>query len=171
VEEKHKRSAEDEDERKRLDRELIELLNEVRVAMPGVQVLFGFLLAVPFQQRFAQVSDFQRHAYFATLLFAAVAAALLIAPTAYHRLMFRQHDKKALIKFGNRMAIGALVCLAFAMNGAVLLITDVMFGSTTLVVTVAVLASVYSWLWFGVALTRRAADRDGTDPGLPDESG
>jgi hypothetical protein len=131
--------------------------------MPGVQVLFAFLLAVPFATGFKDVTDFQRHAYFATLLLAATSAALLIAPTAYHRIRFRQHDKKALIKFGNRMAIGALVFLALAMNGAVLLITDVLFESTTLVVTVALTLSLYAWLWFGVALTRRA--QDGEDRG------
>ncbi len=161
MEEKHKPSATGEDERERLNRELLELLNEVRVAMPGVQVLFGFLLAVPFAAGFENVTDFQRHTYFATLLLAAVAAALLIAPTAYHRLRFRQRDKYALIKFGNRMAIGALAALALAMNGAVLLVTDYLFRSTTLVVTVGALLSLYVWLWFGVGLTRRAQDDNG----------
>ena len=90
-----------EDEQERLNRQLIELLNELRVAMPGVQVLFGFLLAVPFQQRFEQVSDFQQTVYFVTLLCAAVATAFLIAPSAYHRLMFEQHDKPNIVHIGS----------------------------------------------------------------------
>lgn len=148
-------SQEVEEEQERLNRELIELLNEVRVAMPGVQVLFGFLLAVPFQQRFHLADDFQRHTYLVTLLFAAVATALFIAPTAYHRVMFRQRDKPALIKFGNQVTIAGITCLAIAMNGAVLLVTDVIFTGPTPLVTIAALASVYVWLWFGIPVLRR----------------
>jgi hypothetical protein len=155
VGDEHTPSQDVEDEQERLNRELLELLNEVRVAMPGVQVLFGFLLAVPFQQRFAEADDFQRHTYLVTLLFSAVATAFFIAPTAYHRVMFRQRDKPALIRFGNRMTIAGVISLAIAMNGAVLLVTDVIFKAPTPVVTVLALASVYMWLWFGVALMRR----------------
>src|SRR4051795_10440555 len=89
-------SQEIESEQQRLNRELDQLLGELRVAMPGVQVLFAFLLAVPFQQRFAQATDFQRDVYFVTLLAAAAASALFVAPTAYHRLMFRERDKPRL---------------------------------------------------------------------------
>ena len=111
----------------RLDRELDQLLQELRVAMPGVQVLFAFLLAVPFQQRFAQVSEFQRTVYFVTLLASAAASALFIAPTAYHRLMFRGRDKPRLVALSSRLALAGLVALAVAMNGVILLVTDVLF--------------------------------------------
>src|SRR5215210_4723227 len=137
-----------EDEQERLNRQLIELLNELRVAMPGVQVLFGFLLAVPFQQRFEQVSDFQQTVYFVTLLCAAVATAFLIAPSAYHRLMFEQHDKPNIITVGSGQMVAGLAALALAMNGAVLLVTDVIFESDTAAVTIALLASLYLTLWF-----------------------
>ena len=94
--------------------------------MPGVQVLFAFLLAVPFQQRFAQVTEFQRDVYFGTLLAAAAASALFVAPTAYHRLMFRERDKPQLVSISSKLALAGLACLAIAMNGAVLLVTDVL---------------------------------------------
>ena len=145
----------DETPHERLNRNLIEMLQEVRVAMPGVQVLFGFLLAVPFQQRFQEADTFQRTVYFITLLFAAAATACFVAPTGYHRLMFRLRDKPALVKFGNRMVIMGLVCLAVAMNSAVLLVTDFLFKAPTQIIAVILLASAYIWLWFGVAMLRR----------------
>jgi len=144
-----------EDEQERLNRQLIELLNELRVAMPGVQVLFGFLLAVPFQQRFEQVSDFQQTVYFVTLLCAAVATAFLIAPSAYHRLMFEQHDKPNIVHIGTAQMIAGLCALALAMNGAVLLVTDLLFDSDTVALTLVLLASLYLALWFGFPLVRR----------------
>jgi hypothetical protein len=146
-----------ESRQQRLDRQLDQLLNELRVAMPGVQVLFGFLLAVPFQQRFGDVTDFQRDVYFATLLASAAASACFIAPTAYHRLLFRARDKPRLIDVSSRLAVAGLVCLAVAMNGAVLLVTDVLFGPTTVVVTTGCVAALYVWLWFGLALARRVS--------------
>src|SRR5918996_1213051 len=103
-----------EDRKERLDRELIELLNELRVAIPGVQVLFAFLLTVPFTQRFGDVSEFQKTVYFVTLLCAAAASAFLIAPSAYHRLRFRQRDKHQMVVTSNRLAIVGLAFLALA---------------------------------------------------------
>jgi Family of unknown function (DUF6328) len=148
-----------EEEQQRLNRQLQELLNEMRVAMPGVQVLFGFLLAVPFQQGFKTITDSQRLTYFGTLLAAAVATAFLIAPTAYHRIMFEQHDKPRIIHVGSRQFIIGLVALAVAMNGAVALVTDLVFKGETLVVTVAVTVSLFAWLWFGLGLVRRLSGR------------
>jgi hypothetical protein len=148
-------SQREETEQERLNRELDTLLGELRVAMPGVQVLFAFLLAVPFQQRFAQVTDFQRDVYFATLLAAAAASALFVAPTAYHRLMFRERDKPRLVAISSKLALGGLACLAIAMNGAVLLVTDVLFDTATVAVTVAVTATLFLGLWFGLGLERR----------------
>ena len=145
----------EETERERLDRQLNQLLNELRVAMPGVQVLFAFLLAVPFQQRFAQVTDFQRDVYFVTLLAAAAASALFIAPTAYHRLMFRAQDKPRLVALSSTFALGGLLALAIAINGALLLVTDVLFDGTLVIVTTIVAATLYIGLWFVLGLVRR----------------
>jgi len=102
----------DEEEAERLDRELIELLNELRVVMPGVQVLFGFLLTVPFQQRFTEVDDFQRIVYFATLVLTAASAAFLMGPSAFHRLTFREGQKPYLVELGTRQTIAGMALLA-----------------------------------------------------------
>jgi len=142
----------------RLDRELDQLLQELRVAMPGVQVLFAFLLAVLFQQRFAMVTEFQRSVYFGTLLAAAAASALFIAPTAYHRLMFRGRDKPRLVIISSRLALAGLVALAAAMNGAILLVTDVLFEGTTVVITTLLSAVVFTGLWFVLGAVRRMSD-------------
>lgn len=148
-------SEDEETETERLNRELDQLLNELRVAMPGVQVLFAFLLAVPFQQRFGQVTEFQRTVYFVTLLFSATASAFFIAPTAYHRLTFREREKPMLVRLSSKLAVIGLACLAVAMNGAVLLVTDVLFEQTTVTVTAVVMATAYIGLWFGLGLIRR----------------
>jgi len=144
-----------EKEQEQLNRQMTELLNELRVAMPGVQVLFGFLLAVPFQQRFQDVDAFQRDVYFVTLLAAMTATAFLIAPSAYHRIAFGQHEKRNIIAVGTVQFICGLVALAIAMNGAVLLVTDFIFRATTVIVTLVITGSLFVWLWFGIGLRRR----------------
>jgi cation transport ATPase len=144
-----------EEEQERLNRQMTELLNELRVAMPGVQVLFAFLLAVPFQQRFESVSAFQRDVYLVTLLAAATATAFLVAPSAYHRIAFQQHEKERIIQMGTRWFVCGLVALAVAMSCAVLLVTDLLFTTTTVVIVVAGVASLFGWLWFGIGLWRR----------------
>jgi uncharacterized protein DUF6328 len=149
------KQARSKEEQERLDRQLIELLNEVRVAMPGVQVLFGFLLTVPFQQRFAEATSFQRGVYFVTLVAAAAATALFIAPSAYHRIVFQMGEKQQLIRQGNRQLVAGLVALAVAMNGAVLLVTDFLFSAPTVIVTIVALAAMFFTLWFGLGLFRR----------------
>jgi len=155
-------SQREETDRERLDRQLNQLLNELRVAMPGVQVLFAFLLAVPFQQRFAQVTDFQRDVYFVTLLAAAaVASALFIAPTAYHRLMFQARDKPRLVALSSKFALGGLLALAIAINGALLLVTDVLFDGTAVIVTTIAAATLYIRLWFVLGFVRRIS-KDGS---------
>jgi hypothetical protein len=145
----------DEDEEERLDRELLELLNEVRVAMPGVQVLFGFLLAVPFQQRFDMTTHFQRIVYFTTLLCSAAATAFLVMPVAYHRIVFRRRDKPNIVETGNRSLITGLGFLALAMIGAVVLVTDVIFKAPTVVPTTIGIAGLFATLWFGYGTLRR----------------
>jgi amino acid transporter len=150
----------DETQDERADRNMGELLQELRVALPGVQVLFAFLLAVPFQQRFQQVTSFQTKTYFVVLLLSAAATAFLIAPSAYHRLNFAQGDKPHIVEVANRLSVIGLVILAFAMTGAVLLITDVLFGTTTVAVATACVALMFLALWFVVPLLRRAQHTD-----------
>jgi hypothetical protein len=148
-------SGRDESEEERLDRNLGELLQELRVALPGVQVLFAFLLAVPFQQEFTKITDFQKGVYFATLLLTALTAALLIAPTAYHRLTFRYQQKHRLVFVSNRLAIAGLCTLALAMSCAIMFITDVLFGTKTTLVTTAVTVVVFLFFWAALPLRRR----------------
>ena len=143
------------EEQERLNRQLTELLNELRIAMPGVQVLFAFLLAVPFQQRFETVDSFQRGLYLVTLVAAATATAFFIAPSAYHRIAFQQHEKERIIRMGTRQFVCGLVALAVAMNGAVLLVTDVLFRAPTEIVTTVGVGALFLWLWFGIGLMRR----------------
>jgi Family of unknown function (DUF6328) len=145
-----------ESRKERVDRELMELLNELRVALPGVQFLFAFLLVVPFQQRGAELTDFQRDVYFVTLLAAAVATGLLIAPAAQHRVLFRQQDKEALLRRSNRSATLGLTVLAVAIVSAVLLVTDVVFDLTLAWFTAAVVAALLAWWWLAVPFWKRA---------------
>src|SRR4051812_3484964 len=112
----------------RVDRELIELLNELRVALPGVQFLFAFLLIVPFQQTISRTTEFQRDVYFVALVAAVVATGLLIAPAAQHRILFRQRDKENLLRRSSHSALWGLVFLAIAIVAAVLLGVGVLFG-------------------------------------------
>jgi hypothetical protein len=143
----------------RVNRELIELLNELRVALPGVQVLFAFLLAVPFAQGFADTTDFQRDLFFATLLSTAIASALLIAPSAYHRLNFREKDKEQMLKTSNGLAIAGLVFLALSIVGAVALVADYLYSSTTTIVSAAIGAALFAGFWFVLPFVRRDPER------------
>jgi hypothetical protein len=144
-----------EDEQEQLNRQLSELLQELRVAMPGVQVLFGFLLAATFNQRFAELDAWQKDVYLVTLVCSALATALFIAPTAYHRITFRHGEKRKLIRSATRMAIAGLALLALAMTGAVLVVTSFLFSELTAVIVSAGVFAVFAWLWFGYALSRR----------------
>jgi hypothetical protein len=139
----------------RLDRELIELLNELRVALPGVQVLFAFLLGVPFTQRFGQVSELQQDVYFITFLCAAASTALLIAPSAYHRLEWRQGDKEHLLVVSNRLAIAGTALLALSIVGTVFVVTDMLFDVTSAAVVAGLTAAFFGWLWYALPLLRR----------------
>ncbi|HEX2095884.1 MAG TPA: DUF6328 family protein [Solirubrobacterales bacterium] len=146
----------EETEKERLDRNLGELLQELRVALPGVQVLFAFLLAVPFQQGFKDgITPFQEKVYFVTLLLTAISAALLISPTAYHRMNFRRQEKKHMIFVANRLAIAGIGCLALAMTGAIMLITDVLFGTTATAIFSALALAMFAVLWGLLPLRRR----------------
>jgi len=156
-------SPRDESDDERLDRNLSELLQELRVALPGVQVLFGFLLAVPFQQNFTEVTDFQKTLYFVTLLLAATSAALLIAPTAFHRFTFRLQQKERLVRLGNRLAISGVAVLGLAMTCAVMLVTDVLYGAVATAVTGSLVLLLFVTLWVLLPLHGRHEALDQED--------
>lgn len=140
------------------DRELMELLNELRVALPGIQVMFAFLLVVPFSQGFVKVTEIQKNVYFASFLCTAIATAFLIAPTTYHRIRWRDGDKEHLLQIGNRYAITGAGFLALAMTGVVFLITDFLYDSGLAILATSAGAGLFSLLWFGIPLLRRARE-------------
>lgn len=148
----------DESESERLDRELTQLLNETRVAMPGVQVLFAFLLTVPFAAGYARMSDLDKQVYVVTLLASALASAFFIAPSAYHRLLFRRGEKARLVRLGSISVLVGLGFLAVAMNAAILLVLDVITGETTAFLVAGTTSLIFVVLWFGIALERRLRD-------------
>lgn len=142
----------------RVNRELIELLNELRVALPGVQVLFAFLLAVPFTQRFSEVTVLQKDTYMAALLCTMLGSVFLIAPSAYHRVRFRDRDKEALLQIANVFAIVGLAFLALGMTAVVFLVTDLLFKGMTTVVVTSLTAALFLSVWFLLPLVRKAQD-------------
>jgi hypothetical protein len=145
-----------EEKSERLNREVSELLEGLRVTLPGVQVLFAFLLTVPFTQAWGRTTEFQRTTYFVTLLLVLAASALLIAPSANHRLLFRQGEDEWLLRTSNRNARAGQVMLGLALTGAVMLIADVLYSRTTAYVTAAVAIVVIAVLWFVIPLARRS---------------
>jgi hypothetical protein len=147
--------ARDETEAERDDRNLAELLQELRVAGLGVQVLFGFLLSLPFTNRFARLNHGQRELYLVTLVLAALATALLLGPVAYHRLVFRRGQKERLVRAASVMAISGLVTVGLAVSAAVLLVTGyVASGAPAILITVFV-ACAFGLLWFALPFARR----------------
>jgi Family of unknown function (DUF6328) len=150
--------SDDESRRERVNRELIELLNELRVALPGVQVLFAFLLAVPFANGWSKVTSYQKDIFFATLIATALSAACFIVPTAYHRLNFRNREKENILLDSNRFAIAGLLFLAVSMIGALVLLTDVLYSKSASAVVGILALVVYGGLWFALPLLRRAAE-------------
>ena len=140
----------------RHDRELIELLNELRVALPGVQVLFAFLLTVAFSQRFVDLTPTQKNVYFIAVLCSATATAFLIAPSAFHRIQFREGDKEWLVKISNRLAVVGLFFLASAVCCVVYLVSDFLFGGAVTLVSSLGCVVLFSLLWFVLPLLRKA---------------
>jgi Family of unknown function (DUF6328) len=132
----------------RHNRQLMELANELRVALPGVQMLFGFLLALPFTQRFASVSESQRRVYFATFLVAAAASVCLIAPATFHRIVWRRHRKRQLLHISNSLAIAGTVFLAAAIAGSVGLIASTLFGTAWAALAFGLTTGVTAGVWF-----------------------
>jgi Flp pilus assembly protein TadB len=151
--------ADQESRREKIDRELIELLNELRVALPGVQVLFAFLLAVPFQRRFPELAHRDRAVFYAALLATAVSTALLIAPSSYHRLRWRDRDKERLLETGNRLTIAGLFALAVSVTCVVFVISDFLYGLEAAIPATIVVALTFTLLWYVLPLRRAVLDR------------
>jgi uncharacterized protein DUF6328 len=148
------------DHQERTSREMIELLQELRIVIPGVQVLFAFLLTVPFNPGFSKLDSLQRDVFFATLLCTAVATALLIAPSSHHRLLFRQGVREQRLKMGNLLAILGLAFLVPAMVGVVFVITDVIFGLTAALIVTVAMSLLFLLLWFVLPLPYRGHNKD-----------
>ena len=150
----------DESEEERLDRNLMELLQELRVASLGVQFLFAFLLVVPFQQGWTEVTEFEKRVYFVDLLLTAAAGVCLMAPVARHRIRFRDLDKKWIVHSSHKYAIVGMVCLALAITGVILLISHVVFDDAAVaVVATAATAAAIFWIWCGAPLLRELRER------------
>lgn len=152
----------------RADRNVMELLNELRVVGIGIQVLFGFLLSIPFANRFIKLDHTERAIYLVTVVLAALSTALLVAPVAYHRLLFRRHEKESLVRVTNVLAIAGLVTVGLAVCSAVLLVTSFVAPGLRAVLITAGLACVFAALWFALPLSRLGRDdiddQDGRDP-------
>ena len=150
--------ARDESKEERLDRELEEMLQELRVALPGVQILFAFLLIVPFNNRFEEVSALQRDVYLLALLAALASVTCLIAPSAFHRIRFRDYDKEALVLIGTWLSRIGLFCLATALTASAFFVTDFIFGRATAAVATAAAGLALGGLWFALPITRKVRD-------------
>jgi hypothetical protein len=148
----------DESQPERLDRNTVELLNELRIAGTGIQVMFAFLLILPFNTGWKQVDDFERTVYFATLLVVALAAILLLAPPIHHRLLFRHGEKPFLIRVGNNLAIAGMVCLGLGFVGILILISDVVVGGVAPAIVGVLAAAIIAGLWFVLPLVRRGEE-------------
>ena len=144
--------------KERIDRELGELIDEVRIILPGVEILFGFLIILPFSEGFRDITGYQRSLYLASLLCVSAGLALCIAPTTYHRLRFREGDKVNLLFLSNRFVIGAAVLVACGIALSVYLVVQTMFAGTVAAVIAALNAAWFGWFWFGLPLLRRARD-------------
>ena len=147
-----------ESRRERINRELIELLNELRVALPGVQVLFAFLLAVPFSNGYTRITEFQKNVFFVTLAATAISTACFIVPTAYHRLNFRNREKERILFVSNKFAIAGIMTLAVSMIGVVVLITDVIYSDTAAVVAGVSAFALFFGLWAVLPFAMRDDD-------------
>jgi amino acid transporter len=147
-----------ESEQQRRNRELIELLNELRVALPGVQVLFAFLLAVPFANGFPKLDRVDRDVFFGAFITTALSTAFLIAPSSYHRLRWRAHDKEQMLRASNVLTIVGLGFLAISIVCVVFVITDFLFHRSWASAFAALIALVFLVLWYGLPLAAAARD-------------
>jgi hypothetical protein len=152
----------EETSRERLNRELIELLNELRVALAGVTVLFAFLLTLPFTSRFEQLNSLQKNTLIFAFFAAASAVVTLVMPTAFHRIRWRHGDKEALLRTSNRLAVIGMVCLSVALTSVVLLFTELFFSDAVAIAITVVFGAIIAGLWFVFPIARRV--RDGSAP-------
>ena len=148
----------EETQKERIDREIIELLNELRVTLPGVQVMFAFLLILPFQPAFGELSGFELAIYLVAFLATTAATILLITPASFHRLRFRARDKERMLRISNRLAIAGILCLAVAITAAVYLVTEVLFGDLIAVAVAVAVAGSAALFWFAVPLYGKIDD-------------
>jgi amino acid transporter len=151
--------APEETPKERADRELIELLNELRVVLPGVTVLFAFLLAVPFAKGWSRVTSFQRDVFVVAFLSTAVSVAFLTAPSSYHRLRFRHGHKEHMVRVGNRLAIAGIAASAVSLEAVVLLVMDYVLSLEAAVAALVSLLLVVVSLWYGLAFWSALRDR------------
>ena len=153
------RAPEEETPKERANRELIELLNELRIVLPGTTVLLGFLLAVPFARGWTHVTEFQRDVFIVAFLSTAASVACLTAPTSYHRLRFQHGDKARIVKFGNRLAIAGIAASAVSLDAVVLLVTDFVLSRGVAIAATASLFAVVLLLWYVLPLWAALRDR------------
>jgi hypothetical protein len=145
--------------KERANRELIELLNELRVVLPGVAVLLAFLLAVPFAKGWSRVTEFQRDVFVVAFLATAVSVALLAAPSSYHRLRFRHGNKEHMVRVGNRLSIAGIAASAVSLEAVVLLVMDYVLSLEAAIAAAASLFAVVALLWYGLPLFAAIRDR------------
>jgi hypothetical protein len=145
--------------KQRLEREHGELLQELRSLIPGAEVLFGFLLAIRFTSEFGKLDDTERYVYYVTLLSTALALVLYLAPAVYHRVRFREGDKEFLLRKANREALAGSVATAFALTGALFLVTELVFGRVEAVVASLAFFALIAWRWWAIALYRSFRER------------
>jgi hypothetical protein len=171
MQEQKSQDPRNETEEERDDRNLAELLQELRVAGLGVQVLFGFLLSLPFTTKFSKLSHGQRELYLASLVLAAVSTALLLGPVAYHRLVFRRHQKEHLVRAANRMAVLGLAAVGLAISAAVLLVSSFVATAVPTVLITVFIVCLFGGLWFALPLARYRASGGPRRPVLPGPGG
>jgi hypothetical protein len=150
--------ADRESEKERIDRELIELLNELRVALPGVQVLFAFLLTIPFSRGWPKTTGLEHDVFFLALLAAVASTVLLMAPSAYHRILFRHHDKERMLIHASRLAIAGMASLAIALGSSLYLVAEFVFSSTAAGIVTGAAGLLVATLWYAVPLWIRLRD-------------
>jgi hypothetical protein len=168
IEQRLGEDPEDESVKERLEREHGELLEELRALIPGAEVLFGFLLAIRFTGQFTDLNAVQRYVYYGTLVSTAVSLVMLLAPSAYHRLRFREGDKDVLVRKGNREAIAGTAAIALAFTGVLYLITDLLFTTQAAIGVALVFFALTAWRWWAIALYRKARERDEAKQGSAD---
>ena len=148
----------EESPKERVDRELGELLEEIRVLLPGVEILFGFLIILPFSGSFDEISGFERVLYLASLLTTSAGLALLVSPTTHHRLRFREMDKERMLFTANRLVLVASVLVLFGIGLAVYLVVESVLGGVVAGMIAAANAVWFAWFWFGLPLVRKARE-------------